>query len=309
MRTLVGLDALSPPGAGSAVAIGTFDGVHVGHRALIGHALRDAQARGLASVVLTWDRHPTATLRPGSQPPLLTSLERRAELIEELGADTLVVLAFDIELSRWPAERFATEVLARGLGARGVWVGRGWRFGRRAAGDVALLEELGERLGFQAHGVALAEVAGGPASSSRARAAVAGGDLPLAHALLGRPFDLCGTVVPGEGRGKSLGYPTANLRVDIELVRPARGIYAAVAFVGGGRHKAAVSVGVNPTFGGDESSATRIEAYLLGFDGDLYARSMRLAFHRRLREERKFDSIDELTRQMGEDVRATEATT
>ena len=308
MRTQVGLDAASPPVAGSAVTIGTFDGVHVGHRALIGRAIDDAHARGLASVVLTWDRHPTATLRPGSEPPLLTSLERKTELIEELGVDVLVVLAFDTELSRWPPERFATEVLARRLGARSVWVGQGWRFGHRAAGDVALLAELGTRLGFQARGVALAEVAGGPASSSRTRAAVAGGDLRLAHALLGRPFDLCGTVVPGEGRGRSLGYPTANLSVDTTLVRPARGIYAGEAFFDRRRRKAAVSVGVNPTFGGDESSATRIEAHLLDFDGDLYERSMRLAFHRRLRDERRFDSISALTDQMAADVQATEAT-
>ena len=309
MKTLEGLEALTPPRAGSAVAVGTFDGVHVGHRAVITRAVEDARAQGIASAVLTWDRHPAATLRPGSEPPLLTSAERKAELVGDLGADLLVVLAFDAALARWPAERFATDVLARGLGARSVWVGRGWRFGHRAAGDVALLERLGERLGFAAHGVDLAEVAGGPASSSRARAAVAGGDLGLARALLGRPFDLDGTVVRGEGRGRSLGYPTANLRVDPALLRPARGIYAGEGLMGGRRHKAAVSVGVNPTFGGEESSATRIEAYLMGLDEDLYGQRIRIAFLRRLRDERKFDSLTALTEQMATDVRQAEAST
>ena len=309
MRTLVGLEALQPPPEGTAVALGTFDGVHVGHRALMSRAMQDATERGLSSAVLTWDRHPVATLRPGSEPPLLTSLERKLELIGSLGIDVVAVLAFDIELSRWSPERFATEVLARGLGARSAWVGAGWRFGHRAAGDVATLESLGARLGFRAHGMGLAELAGAPVSSSRARAAVASGDLALARALLGRPFDLEGTVVHGDHRGRSLGYPTANLAVDERLVAPPRGVYAGEAFVGGHGYKAAINLGVNPTFGGDESERPRVEVYLLDFDDDIYGRVLRVSFHRRLRDERRFSSVAELVEQMAQDVRETRAPT
>jgi riboflavin kinase/FMN adenylyltransferase len=303
----VGLDALEPPPEGTALAIGTFDGVHLGHRALIARALHDARQRGLRSAVLTWDRHPVATLRPGSEPPLLTSLERKIELIEPLGVDDVAVLGFDRDFSRLSPERFVTEVLVRRLGTRGVWVGAGWRFGRRAAGDVALLAELGRRLGFDAHGVTLAEVAGGPASSSRARAAVASGDLELAHALLGRPFDLDGTVIHGHHRGRSLGYPTANLLVEEGLVRPPRGIYAGEGVLADRRYRAAISVGVNPTFGGDDSSSVRVEAYLLDFDEAIYGRVLRVSFERRLRDERRFDSVNELVEQMARDVQEAAA--
>jgi riboflavin kinase/FMN adenylyltransferase len=297
----VGLDSLTPPPEGTVVAVGTFDGVHVGHRALIARARQDAAERGLRSAVVTWDRHPVATLRPGSEPPLLTSRERKLELIGSLGVDLVCVLAFDEDLSRWLPERFASEVFARGLGARRVRVGVGWRFGRGGEGDVALLGRLGSRLGFEAAAVPLAEVAGGPASSSRTRAAVASGDLGLAQALLGRPFDLDGTVVHGRHRGRSLGYPTANLRVEEGLVRPPLGIYAGKCELDGRRYKAAISVGTNPTFA--DGLPVRIEVYLLDFDADIYGRVLRVAFHRRLREERRFDSVESLRAQMAADVR------
>jgi riboflavin kinase/FMN adenylyltransferase len=305
LRTLIGLDALVAPERGSSVAIGTFDGVHVGHRALIARMLRDATERGVTSAVLTWDRHPSVTLRPGSEPPLLTTLERKVELIGSLGVELVAVLGFDEELARWPPERFAHDVLARRLGARSVWVGEGWRFGHRAAGDVALLQTLGSRLGFEAYGLGLTDVAGGPASSSRARAAVASGDLELARALLGRPFDIQGRVVPGDRRGRALGYPTANLLIEDELVYPPLGVYAGESVVDGRRHKAAINVGTNPTFG--DSAAPRIEVYLLDFDTDIYGRMLRVAFFRRLRDERRFDSVAELAAQMARDVREARA--
>jgi riboflavin kinase/FMN adenylyltransferase len=311
MRTLAGAAELAPPSGGTAVTVGTFDGVHAGHRALIASTVRRAGDLGATAAALTWDRHPNTVLRPERTPPLLTSQERKLELMEEAGVELAVVLPFTRELSTWPPERFATEVLAEGLGARAVVVGRGWRFGHRATGDVDLLERLGLDLGFEVDALELAHVAGGPASSSRARDAVAAGEMELARALLGRPFDVDGVVVRGDARGVSLGFPTANMLPREGLCRPPRGVYAGRARPEGGAwHRAAVNVGVNPTFGGDpRSSPVQIEAYLLDFEGDLYGRALRVEFWRRLRDERKFDSADELIEQMGRDVAATRTLT
>jgi len=309
VKTLVGLEALEPAPGGSAVTVGTFDGLHVGHRALVTRTLEAAEG-GLASTVLTWDRHPFATLRPDRVPLLLSSGRRKIELIEAAGVDVCAVLAFDRELSTWPPERFASEVLASGLGARRVVVGEGWRFGHRAAGNVDLLRSLGETLNFEVDAVGLASSEGEVVSSTRVRAAVTNGDMDLAATLLGRHFDIDGEVVKGDARGAALGYPTANLDVDSSLACPARGVYAGRAFGHGEWHPAAINVGVNPTFGGDESSTPiQIEAYLLDFNGDLYGTELRVEFWRRLRDELRFDSVDRLVAQIGEDVEATRALT
>jgi riboflavin kinase/FMN adenylyltransferase len=310
MKTLVGLQSLRPPEGGSAVTVGTFDGVHLGHRALIARTIAEASERSLASVVVTWDRHPNETLRPERAPKLLTSPERKSELLASTGIDVLAVLPFDRELSMWPPERFATAVLADGLGARRVFVGAGWRFGHKAAGDVTLLEKLGAELGFDATGLSLTTHDGSPVSSSRAREAVAAGDVELAEVLLGRPFDVDGTVVKGAGRGIGLGFPTANFEVTPKLVRPRRGVYAGRARVEATWYPAAINVGVNPTFGGDEASTPiMVEAYLLDFRGDLVGANLRVEFLKRLRDELKFDSVDELVAQMARDVEATRALT
>jgi riboflavin kinase / FMN adenylyltransferase len=310
VKTLVGLQSLRPPEAGSAVTVGTFDGVHLGHRALIARTIAEASERALASVVVTWDRHPNETLRPERAPKLLASPERKAELLASTGIDVLAVLPFDRELSMWPPERFASAVLADGLGAHSVFVGAGWRFGHKAAGDVTLLEKLGAELGFDATGLSLTTHDGSPMSSSRAREAVAAGDVELAEVLLGRPFDVEGTVVKGAGRGIGLGFPTANFEVAPKLVRPRRGVYAGRARVESNWYSAAINVGVNPTFGGDEATTpVMVEAYLLDFEGDLVGATLRVEFLKRLRDELKFDSVDDLVAQMARDVEATRALT
>ena len=309
MKTFVGLDALEPAPSGSAVTVGTFDGLHVGHRALVARTIEAAKG-GLESTVLTWDRHPLATLRPDRVPLLLSSQRRKIELIEGAGVDVCAVLAFDRELSTWPPERFAAEVLATGLGARKVVVGDGWRFGHRAAGDVDLLRRLGEKLNFKVDAMDLAATGGEVVSSTRVRAAVTAGDMELAAILLGRHFDIDGGVVKGDRRGTAIGYPTANLDVDPALACPARGIYAGRALAHDQWHRAAINVGVNPTFGGDPSTTPlQIEAYLLDFDGDLYGTELRVEFWRRLRDELRFDSVDELVAKIAEDVEATRALT
>jgi riboflavin kinase/FMN adenylyltransferase len=311
VKVLVGLDALSPPAEGAAVTIGTFDGVHLGHRALISQTIEDAERTGTSSVAVTWDRHPNATLRPDRTPPLLASPERKIELLETTEIGLLAVIPFDRELSQWPPERFVEDVLVGGLGVKSIFVGHDWRFGHKAKGDVALLTRLGQTLGFEVHGARLAEVGDEPVSSSRTRRAVEDGDMEEARALLGRPFDVDGLVVHGDHRGKGLGYPTANLEVDAALARPPMGVYAGKAHVDGVPKVAAINVGVNPTFGGDTATEEpgttphRIEAYLLDHQGDLYGRVIRVEFWKRLRDELKFDSVDDLVAQMGRDVEET----
>ena len=306
MKIIVGRDALDRGQHPVAIAIGTFDGVHMGHRALIARALERARGSDEISTVVTWDRHPAQTLRPDKAPHMLTTPERKFELIEEAGVEQLVILEFDTTLSRWSPEAFARKVLAEGLGAGAVFVGRGWRFGHKASGDVALLIELGEELGFVVEGMELAEVEGGPVSSTRVRRALADGDLKLVRALLGRPFDLDGIVGRGDDRGASLGWPTANLSLDLAYAHPPRGVYAGRGRVDDRWWSAAINVGVNPTFGGEPGrTPMRVEAYLLDFDGDLYDRPLRLEFHQRLRDEMKFDSQEALVTQIGKDVEQT----
>jgi riboflavin kinase/FMN adenylyltransferase len=290
----------------SAVTIGTLDGVHIGHQALTGLTIDKARAMDGPALAITWDRHPSETLRPDHAPLLLSSLERKLELLEGTGLDGTLVLPFDDELSTWSPQRFVTSVLVEGVGARSVVVGSDWRFGQRAAGDVPLLTELGRQQGFEAEGVKLLEIAGGPVSSSRVRQALANGDVVLARTLLGRAFDVDGTVIRGDARGKSLGVPTANLPQAPRMAYPLRGVYAGRARAAGRWHAAAINVGVNPTFGGDPRTSTPlIEAYLLEFDGDLYGQVLRVEFWCRLRDETKFDSPGALVEQIELDVQAT----
>jgi riboflavin kinase/FMN adenylyltransferase len=304
VKALVGLGALAPPANGSSVTIGTFDGVHLGHRALIGRTVEDAATRGTSSVAVTWDRHPNETLRPERTPPLLSSAERKVELLGTTGVDIVAVIPFDHELSQWPPERFVQEVLVAGLGTRSIFVGHDWRFGRRAKGDVALLTEIGREMGFEVDGIDLQEAGSAPVSSSRIRSVVEAGDMEEARVLLGRPFDVDGVVVRGDQRGRTLGYPTANIEVDAALVRPPTGVYAGVARIGETVAAAAINVGYNPTFEGSVSRP-RIEPYLLDFDGDLYGQTLRVEFWKRLRDEAKFDTVDALVEQMNRDVAET----
>lgn len=306
MKTIVGRDALSRGERPAAIAVGTFDGVHMGHRALIARTLETARASDFVSTVLTWDRHPAMTLRPDKAPPQLTTPERKVELIEETGVEQLVVLEFDETLSRWSPEEFARKVLAEGLGAGAVLVGEGWRFGHKARGDVSLLRELGDELGFAVEGIGLAEVEGEPASSTRVRQALADGEMKVVRALLGRSFDYDGIVGHGDDRGASLGWPTANLSIDPAYAHPPRGVYAGRGRVEDEWWPAAINVGVNPTFGGKPGrTPMRVEAYLLDFEGDLYGQPLRLEFHERLRDEMRFGSAEELSAQIARDVEDT----
>ena len=301
----------SPPPGGSAVTIGAYDGVHLGHQALLAELRRRALADGLTTAVVTFDRHPAAVVRPDSAPQLLCDLDQKLELLEAAGVDRTVVLRFDEERANESAESFVREVIERGLDARLVVVGEDFHFGHGRKGNVALLAEMGAAAGFEVEGVSLASDADGPAasgtaiSSTRIRALVAGGRVAEAAELLGRPHQVRGTVVHGDNRGGTeLGFPTANLDVPSAIALPAAGIYAGwYERPDGSRHAAAVSVGRRPTFydGGGE---LLVEAFLLDFSGDLYGEEGRLSFVARLRDEQAFDSVDALVAQMHRDVAA-----
>jgi riboflavin kinase / FMN adenylyltransferase len=266
-----------------AVAVGSFDGVHLGHR----RVLRAALDAGLRSAVVTFYPHPRTVL--GNRVELLTTLERRLELLEEAGVEETLVVEFGLELAEWEPEAFA-ERLLRPLGAQVVVAGENFRFGRARRGDLGLLSELG----FDARVVPLAE----GVSSTRIRQFLAAGQIEPAARMLGRPPELDGVVVSGDARGGTLGFPTANLRVDPELVVPGYGIYAGQAR----GHRAAISIGVNPHYGGSER---RIEAFLLDFEGDLYGARLIVELWERLRDERAFASEDELVAQIADDVERT----
>jgi riboflavin kinase/FMN adenylyltransferase len=268
-----------------AVAIGTFDGVHRGHRA----AIDAAKAAGLRSTVVTLDPHPRLVL--GYDVQLLTTLRRRIELIEESSPDDVLVLEFTEELSRLEPEEFVAQVLEP-IGTKTVVAAEDFRFGRGRQGDLDLLR----RLGIDVLEVPLVE----GVSSSRIRELLGAGEMRAAAELLGRPHELEGTVVSGDQRGGTLGFPTANLAVEPHLLVPAYGIYAGAAL--GGR--AAISIGVNPHYGGSER---RIEAFLLDFEGDLYGQELRIELWERLRDERSFESEEELISQIALDVEATRA--
>src|SRR5436190_4009319 len=265
------------------VAIGTFDGVHVGHRLVIEGA----------DTVLTFEPHPLSVLHPDAAPKLIMPFEIKRDVIEGLGVDELVIIPFDREFSTIPPEEFCSRILVQTLGAERVSVGENFRFGAKAKGDP---EMLASREEFNARVVPLVEVDGEIVSSSRVRSLVAAGEVEAATRCLGAPFLLEGTVVEGDGRGRTLGFPTANLIPSDDLVSPGHGVYAGFA---NGR-PAAVNVGVRPTF--ETGRGLLVEAYLIDFDGDLYGKTLRIAFISRLRGERRFAGVEELIEQMHLDV-------
>ena len=286
----------------TVVVVGNFDGVHLGHRHVVNRARERAAARSLTVVAVTFDPHPMAVLRPEHAPTALTSLEVRAELLADAGADAVLALPFDRDVARWSPEEFVRRVLVDGLHAATVVVGANFRFGHRAAGDVATLRETGERYGFTAEGIALD---GGPQvwSSTYVRMSLAAGAVAAAAEALGRPYAVRGVVVRGDQRGRELGFPTANVPTGALTAVPPDGVYAGTLrrLDTGETYPAAISVGTNPTFDGVRER--RVESYVLDrTDLDLYGVEVEVGFVDRLRGMVAFESIDELVEQMRADV-------
>ncbi len=315
MRVVTDLVAYTPPVAGSVVTIGVYDGVHLGHQAVL-RLVRDlAEARGHEAVCCTFDRHPAEVVRPETAPKLLTTLEQRVELLAATGyLDSTFVLTFDEARSHEPAEEFVQDVLVGGLGASVVVVGADFHFGHRRHGTVKLLEQMGAELGFEVLGLGLVPVAGDstgqPYSSTRVRELLGLGDVAGAADLLGRPprpHEVRGVVEQGDQRGRELGFPTANVAVPARICLPADGIYAGT-FVDAAdvERPCAISLGRRPTFY-EDADRSLLEAYVLDFDGDLYGQAVKVRFVERIRPEERFDSVEALVEQMGRDVEAARA--
>ncbi len=296
-------DQCEPPPGGSAVTIGAYDGVHLGHRALLATLTDRSHELGLSTAVVTFDRHPATVVRPESAPAVLTDLEQKLELLAESGIDRTVVIPFDRARADETAEAFVGEVLVTSLGAKLVVVGEDFHFGHGRKGNVDLLTTLGREFGFEVRGIGLTGMDSDPVSSTRIRGLVAAGDVAGAAALLGHLHQVRGIVAHGDGRGGAvLGFPTANVDVPADIALPGDGIYAGYYDrPDGSRHRAAISVGRRPTFY-EAAAQPLVEAYLLDFEGDLYDESARVSFQDRLREERRFESVSELVAQMHKDV-------
>jgi riboflavin kinase / FMN adenylyltransferase len=283
------------------VALGNFDGVHLGHQEVLRRAVEEGRRRGMKVVAATFHPHPRAVLGAGDPPKLLTPVELRCEMLLGHGADEVWVIPFDVALSRKTPDEFVKDVLIDEGGAGVVVVGENFRFGHKAAGHFSDLLRLMREAGGMAVGVRVRGGGGieGGISSSRIRALISGGEVTEAAGLLGRAYVLRGEVMVGDRRGRSIGFPTANVLPDAEAVVPARGVYAGFVRFGDQEYAACTNVGVAPTFGRTES---RVEAHVLDFEGDLYGRVVDVSFVTRIREERRFSGVAELTEQIRRDV-------
>lgn len=304
MEVIRDLAACPTPDAGTVVTIGAYDGLHVGHRALIADVCRLARERRCDSAVVTFDRHPASIVRPESAPLLLTDLDQKLELLASTGVDRTVVIPFDRDRASEPAEAFVQDVLVGCLHARAVVVGHDFHFGHSRRGNVGLLMRMGASLGFDVLGIRLVGEGGDDeiVSSTRIRSLLREGDVAAAARLLGRAHEVRGVVTAGDRRGRELGFPTANLIVPEEICLPADGIYAGWYVRGdGSEHPAAINLGRRPTFY-EDAKMSLLEAHLLDFDGDLYGEEARVRFVARLRAEERFASVDALVSQMARDV-------
>lgn len=287
------------------VTIGAYDGVHLGHRTVIGQVRARAAELGVASAVVTFDRHPASVVRPESAPKLLTDPEQKLELLASTGVDATVVVPFDVAQSTEAPADFVRRVLIEALEVRGIIVGEDFHFGYKRGGNVQLLRELASQHDYEVMPVRLVSRADGvdePVSSTAIRRALAGGDVQRAAEMLGRDHEVRGAVIAGDQRGRTIGFPTANVQIDASICLPADGVYAAtVTLADGSRHAAAVNLGRRPTFH-ERAEHSLLEAHLLDYSGDLYGQRVRVAFRAFLRGERKFSGIEELKSQLVVDI-------
>lgn len=307
---LVVTDLSEPPfpGEDAVITIGAYDGLHLGHQAVIADVRDEAKARGARSAVVTFDRHPAVIVRPESAPKLITDHDQRMERLEATGVDAAVVLPFDEAQSQEPALSFIERVLVKGLNTKLIVVGVDFHFGRNREGNVDLLRSVGETYGFEVAPLVLVPRADGvdePVSSTAIRRALAGGNVTLAGKMLGREYEARGPVVQGDQRGRLLGFPTANVEVSNRVCLPADGVYAGwYERPNGDTHLCAINLGRRPTFY-EHADTSLLEAHLLDFEGDLYGETAKVRFAEFLRSERKFDGIDALVEQLQLDIAST----
>ncbi len=295
---------------GTAATIGVYDGVHLGHCQLLSQLREKSKERGLATAVITFDQHPTRVTSPENAPKLLTSFSQKMELFESQGIDYAYIIKFDKRRSMTPAAEFFQSVFVEGVKAKAIIVGEDFQFGHNREGDVAFLKREGAKEGIEVQGLHLFRHSFSPdivVSSTAIRMKLADGDMQMATEMLGRRFELEGTVVEGDKRGRQIGFPTANLSIPEEMLLPRDGVYACWYYrPDGSRYMAAVNIGLRPTFQTNDSKSI-LEAHLIGFDGDLYGESGQIEFVEYLREERQFDGVDALTTQLKSDVQASQS--
>ncbi len=301
MKILHSIAELSTLPGPLVLAIGVFDGVHLGHRAVIERALSDARIAGGRAVVVTFDPHPARVLRPEQSPLLLTCTRHKQRLIATLGVEHLLIIPFDGKLAATEPAEFIREISAAANPLRQICVGENWAFGKGRAGNITLLKTLGASMGFGAVGIPDVQLDGRPVSSTAIRMAVQAGDLTTAAKLLGRDFSILGTVVEGKKMGRSIGFPTANLASNNEQLPP-NGVYAVSARLLGAELRGVANVGVRPTV--EDAGARICEVHLFDYQGEFYGEEMEVSFQRFIREERKFQSLDALREQIALDVKA-----
>lgn len=305
MHVITDLTVSPWPDRRAVITIGAYDGVHLGHRAVIRQVRARAAELGALSVVVTFDRHPASIVRPESAPRMLTNPEQKIELLRETGVDAVVVVPFNPEQAKETPVDFVTRVLVGALRAQSVIVGSDFHFGHMRQGNVTLLREMGERHDFVCEPVVLIPRADGvnePVSSTAIRRALAGGEIDSVTRMLGRPHEVRGTVVSGDQRGRTIGFPTANVQVPAGMCMPADGVYAGVYVrPDGSEHTCAINLGRRPTFY-DNQEFSLLEAYLLDFSGDLYGEAASVQFEAFLRSEKQFGGVDELKEQLVKDI-------
>jgi riboflavin kinase/FMN adenylyltransferase len=304
MKIIRAANELEPRGRKVCLAIGFFDGVHLGHQQIIRQTISDARQHDALAVAVTFDTHPSTVVAPAWVPPLIYSLEQKLRVIESLGVDGLLLIHFDRAFSLQSGEEFIRGLARDFAQIHSLCVGSNFTFGHKRAGNVALLKVLGAELHFMVHGMAAVSLDGKRVSSTLVRERIASGNLDAAGQMLGRAWALAGKVVRGDRLGHELGFPTANLEVAGLALAP-NGVYAAHAQAGGRAHRAVVNIGTRPTLK-NPAPQLRVEAHLLDFNGDLYGQELEIMFREKLREERKFASLAELKAQIARDIAEAE---
>jgi riboflavin kinase/FMN adenylyltransferase len=283
----------------TVLTLGVFDGLHLGHQAIMAKVVERARVTGSVATAITFDPHPRSVLHPESAPPLLQTLDQRLANLEVLGIEQAIVVKFTKDFASQPAENFLHEILHDRLHAREVYLGKGFAFGRGRGGNIEMLRKMSTKLGFVADEVDEVQLRGMRISSSRIRELLAAGQVNLARRMLGRPYGVEGVVIRGDQRGRTIGFPTANLKPHNRVI-PKYGVYAAATLIDGTWRRGITNIGVRPTF--ESTSDPSIETYIFDFEGDLYGDALRVRFLHRIRDERKFDGIDELVAQIGLDA-------
>jgi riboflavin kinase/FMN adenylyltransferase len=300
MKTLHTADELKPGGKKICLAIGVFDGVHLGHQQIIRQTIADARQHDAIALVLTFDRHPNSIVAPDKVPPLIYSLPQKLRAIESLGADAVFLIQFDKKFSEQSGEEFISN-LASELGkVHSICVGADFVFGHKRSGNVALLKKLGAELNFSVHGLAAVSLDGEIVRSTRIREMIRAGNFDAASQMLGRPYAISGRVVEGDRLGRQLGFPTANLDAT-NLILPANGVYSGCTKLNGKLHRVALNIGLRPTVASGKPEL-RVEAHLLDFDGNLYGEELEIEIGEKMRDERKFASSVELREQIARDI-------